>query len=58
VARPDPGHDAADILPPIFEEASAMPTELEGTADCPVLHKIGGTVMPALTVQKFSATVK
>jgi len=35
-----------------------MPTELEGTADCPLLHNIGGTVMPALTVQKFSATIK
>jgi hypothetical protein len=36
----------------------ATPTELEGTADCPLLHNIGGTVMPALTVQKFSAAVK
>ena len=36
----------------------ATPTELEGTADCPLLHSIGGAVMPALTVQKFSATVK
>ena len=35
-----------------------MPTELEGTADCPLLHNIEGAAMPALTVQKFSATVK
>jgi hypothetical protein len=36
----------------------ATPTEVEGTADCPLLHNISGEVMPALTVQKFSATVK
>jgi hypothetical protein len=42
----------------IITLTKATPTELEGTADCPLLHNIGGTVMPALTVQKFSATVK
>ena len=36
----------------------ATPTEVEGTAECPLLHNIEGKVMPALTVQKFSATVK
>lgn len=34
----------------------ATPTEVEGTAECPLLHNIEGEVMPALTVQKFSAT--
>lgn len=36
----------------------ASPTEVEGTADCPLLHNIAGEVMPALTVQKFSATAR
>ena len=36
----------------------ATPTEVEGTAECPLLHNVSGDVMPALTVQKFSATVK
>jgi hypothetical protein len=36
----------------------ATPTEVEGTAECPLLHNIEGKAMPALTVQKFSATVK
>jgi len=36
----------------------ATPTELEGAVDCPVLHNIAGEVMPALTVQKFSATTR
>jgi hypothetical protein len=36
----------------------ATPTEVEGTAECPLLHNIEGEVMPALTVQKFFATSK
>jgi hypothetical protein len=36
----------------------ATPTEVEGTAECPLLHNIQGTVMPALTVRKFAAAVK
>ena len=36
----------------------ATPAEVEGTAECPLLHNISGKVMPALTVQKFSATTK
>lgn len=36
----------------------ATPTDVEGTADCPRLHNIDGTAMPALSVQAFSATTK
>ncbi len=36
----------------------ATPTEVEGTAECPLLHNIDGDVMPALTVQRFSATAR
>ena len=36
----------------------ATPTELEGTAECPVMHNIEGNVMPALSVQKFSANTR
>jgi hypothetical protein len=36
----------------------ATPTEVEGTAECPLLHNVEGEVMPALTVQKFSATAR
>jgi hypothetical protein len=36
----------------------ATATELEGTAECPLLHNIEGDVMPPLTNVKFSATVK
>jgi hypothetical protein len=36
----------------------ATPTELEGTAECPLVHNIEGAVMPALTVQRFSASVR
>jgi hypothetical protein len=38
--------------------SKATATELEGTADCPLLHNIEGEVMPPLTSLKFSATVK
>ena len=37
---------------------TATATELEGTAECPLLHNIEGEVMPPLTKVKFSATVK
>lgn len=37
---------------------TATPTEVEGTVECPLLHSIDGKVMPALTVQKFSAAAK
>jgi len=36
----------------------ATPTEVEGTADCPLLHDIGGEVRPPLTNLTFSATTK
>jgi hypothetical protein len=36
----------------------ATPTEVEGTADCPLLHNVSGEAMPALTVQKFAATTR
>lgn len=36
----------------------ATPTQVEGAADCPLLHSISGEVMPALTVQTFSASAK
>ncbi|OFW10480.1 MAG: hypothetical protein A3H96_26405 [Acidobacteria bacterium RIFCSPLOWO2_02_FULL_67_36] len=36
----------------------ATPTEVEGTADCPLLHDISGEVAAPLTNVKFSATTK
>jgi hypothetical protein len=33
-------------------------TDVEGTADCPLLHNIEGEVMPPLTNLKFSATTR
>jgi len=36
----------------------ATPTEVEGTADCPLLHEISGEVGTPLTKVKFSATTK
>lgn len=38
--------------------SKATATEVEGTADCPLLHNIEGEVMPPLTNLKFSATIK
>jgi hypothetical protein len=38
--------------------SKASATEVEGTADCPLLHNIAGEVMPPLTGLTFSATVK
>jgi hypothetical protein len=36
----------------------ATATEVEGTADCPLLHNIEGEVMPPVTALKFSATTR
>lgn len=36
----------------------ATATELEGTAECPLLHNIDGEVMAPLSTLKFSATTK
>ena len=36
----------------------ATATEVEGIADCPLLHNIEGKVMPPLTNLKFSATTR
>ena len=38
--------------------SKATATEVEGTADCPLLHNIEGEVMPPLTNLGFSATIK
>ena len=36
----------------------ATATDVEGTAECPLLHNISGEVMPALTVRRFTASTK
>jgi hypothetical protein len=38
--------------------SKATATEVEGTADSPLLHNIEGEVMPPLTNLGFSATIK
>ena len=38
--------------------SKAAATEVEGIADCPLLHNIEGEVMPPLTNLKFSASIK
>jgi hypothetical protein len=36
----------------------ATATEVEGTAECPLLHNISGEKMPPLSVTRFSASTK
>ena len=36
----------------------ATATEVEGTAECPLLHNIEGEVMPPLSNVRFSATIR